>query len=146
MKTSTLTLRPHVPGAVGTDQEDKLIKGPVAKLVYGGTTLELNLDDVYRLLLAINKSVDSNTICAKDMSILSLGLSELRLEMVADLEHWEQPLPQMWFRDNPNKCSLKHPHSVLNVDCLTSDDKQHIEWDQELKEHTDTKWTTKWGK
>ena len=145
MKSSTLTLRPHVPGALGTPNEDKLIKESVAKIIYGGTTIELTTDDVYWLRNAVKQAIDSECMRPRDYSIICDGLEEMRIEMVMDQEHRDQVLPEVWFRDNPNKCSLRHPWNLLNLDCLTSDDRRLIEWDPELKEHSDTKWTTAWG-
>jgi hypothetical protein len=146
MKTSTLTVRPHVPGAIGTPNEDKLIKEPVAKIIYGGVTIELTADDIYWLINAVNCAIDSECMRPKDYSIICDGLKEMRIEMIAEQEHWEYPMPEVWFRDNPNKCSYLHWWNPLKVDCLTSDDKQLIEWDLKIKEHPNTKWTTKWGK
>ena len=146
MKTSTLTVRPHVPGVLGTPNEDKLIKEPVAKIIYGGVTIELTADDIYWLINAVKHATDSECMRHKDYAIICDGLKEMRIEMIAELEHWEHPMPQVWFRDNPVKCSYRHWWNPLKVACLTSDDKRLIEWDPETKEHPDTKWTTKWGK
>ncbi len=146
MKTSTLTLRPHVPGALGTSNEDKLIKEPVAKIIYGGVTIELTADDIYWLINAVRQAIDSQCMRPKDYSIICDGLTEMRTEMIAEQEHWEHPMHEVWFRDNPNKCSYRHWWNPLNVDWLTPDDKRLIEWDPETKEHQNTKWTTQWGK
>ena len=145
MKTSTLTLRPHVPGALGTDREDELIKSPVAKIIYGGVTIELDSMDVYRLICNLNKAVDHDSIDAKEMGIIIQGLEEIQTEMNMDLDHHDEVPSVVWFRDNPVKCSLRHPYGAINLNIITSDDKRLIEWDQALKEHPDTKWKTPWG-
>ena len=146
MKTSTLTLRPFVPGAVGTDQENMIIDEPIAKLVYGGVTIELPIEVLYGLKSAISSFVDSKTPNLVMWQILSFGLEEIRLDMVHDLEKRDCCIPEVWHRDNPNKCSLKHHWNPLYLDTLDDYLKEHFDWDKTLKDHADTTWQTNWRK
>ena len=146
MKTSTLTLRPFVPLAVGTDQENMIINEPVAKLVYGGVSIELPPEVIHSLQSAVLSQINSECRNPLMWSILSKGLEEIRLEMAFNLEKHEKCPDEIWFRDNPKKCSFKHPWHPLCVDVLSDFLKRHFDWDKTLKDHSDTKWETHWGK
>lgn len=158
MKTSTLVLRPVVPGAVGTDRENMIADEPFAKLVYGGVTIELPLDLIYRLKGVIAPEVNAErrafnaAVSEREKrynmkwQIIDFGLDEIHTEMAFNLEERDRCLPEIWFRDNPNKCTFKHCWNPLCLDDLDDFRKKHFEWDETLKDHADTTWQTNWRK
>lgn len=146
MQTSTLILRPFVPLAVGTDREKELgEKDSCAKIIYGGVTIELSPEVIRHLQFGVTLAMkELGDLSENELRILSFGLEEMRLEMIMNQERAEKCLPEVWFRDNPQKCSLRHPWCPICLDGLSDFDKNHFEWDETKKDHTNTVWKTKW--
>ena len=141
MKTSTLYLRPFVPGAVEMGRADELIPEPCAKLIYGGVTIEIP----YTIFGGLHHAValhmrGMGSSWFNTWAIIAWGIEEIEKEMGLDLDDNEKCSPIVWFRDNPEKCSLKHPWCPIDL----KRDVNHYSWERELKPHDKTKYKTIW--
>jgi hypothetical protein len=140
MKTSTLYLRPFVPGAVEMGRTNELIPEPCAKLIYGGVTIEIPYTIFGGLSHAVKLHMRGIGGWYDTWCILDWGLEEIEREMGLDLDDCEKCNPIVWFRDNPEKCSLEHVWCPIDL----RRDTNHYSWDRKLKSHTNTKWRTRW--
>lgn len=134
MKTSSLILRPSVPLAILTEGKAQIPSEPMAKLVYGGVTIEIPLTIIHCLKLDLSPEEYTRAV-----SIFRLGIDEISKEMCFDIEKLQCCPPLIWFRDNQAKCTLDH---VWQSPEIKRRDKHYIEWDQELKDHESSKWKT----
>ena len=110
IKTSKLRLRPFMPLAEqeGSDLEPMGKREEFATLSYGGVTIELDYTILRHLVLDIKTEWYTNAI-----SIFNLGKDEILKEMAFNHDKLEKCPEEIWFRDNPKKCSITHPWSLL---------------------------------
>ena len=108
MKTSKLVLRPFMPVAekIGTEFSTTGKREPYATLTYGNVTIQLDYT-IFRLLEIETKYYH------REREIFNLGKEEILHEMAYDSEGLNKPRDTDWFRDNPDKCSIKHRTSPL---------------------------------
>ena len=109
MKTSRLRLRPFIPQA---EQEGSQFqcdhREEFATLSYGGVTIELD----YTMLRYLSLDVGSEWY-GRCKAIFNLGKDEILKEMEFNHDNLEKCPEEIWFRDNPDKCSITHPWSPL---------------------------------
>ena len=142
MKTSKLKLRPFIPhsmvetGDKELDEANKaafkkkgmLKREQFATLSYGNVTIELDYTIFMRL------SLDVGGCYERERAIFNLGKEEILTEMCINHEGAEKIDRQIWFRDNPEKCSITHLASPLRheEDNWTSlqDGSRNMEWEK----------------
>jgi len=110
MKTSKLRLRPFMPIAeqVGSELVPMKEREQYATLSYGGVTIELG----YTILRYLSLDVESEWY-GRCKAIFNLGKDEILKEMEFNHDKLEKCPEEIWFRDNPKKCSITHPWSPL---------------------------------
>lgn len=109
MKTSKLRLRPFMPTAEQEGSEYKCSRREeFATLSYGGVTIELD----YTILRHLSLDVGSEWY-VRCKEIFNLGKDEILKEMECNHDKLEKCPEEIWFRDNPDKCSITHPWSPL---------------------------------
>ena len=111
MKTSKLRLRPFMPLAEAIGSSDNLTKNEreqYATLSYGGVTIELD----YTILRYLSLDVKSLWFL-KAKGIFNLGLDEILKEMAFNHDGCKTCPEEVWFRDNPVRCSITHSWSPL---------------------------------
>lgn len=110
MKTSKLRLRPFMPLAEeeGSEFEPMGEREEYATLSYGGMTIELD----YTILRHLELDIKSGWF-SKAVQVFNLGKSEILKEMAFNSDKKEKCPEEIWFRDNPEKCSITHPGSPL---------------------------------
>lgn len=111
MKTSKLRLRPFMP--ISEQEGSKLEplcceRDEYATLSYGGVTIELD----YTILRFLELDTRSEWYI-KASQVFNLGKSEILKEMEFNTEKKEKCPDEIWFRDNPDKCSITHDWSPL---------------------------------
>ena len=113
MKTSKLRLRPFMPLAeqIGSGYEPIKEREQYATLSYGGVTIELD----YTILRYLSLDVKSLWFL-KAKSIFNLGLDEILTEMAFNHDGCKTCPEEVWFRDNPVRCSITHSWSPLTND------------------------------
>ena len=109
MKTSKLTLRPFMPYSEVKGSGLKPLPNAkpeeYATLTYNNVTIRLD----YTILRHLELNCSNNRVC----SICLLGLNEILTEMNFVHDGLDKPREEVWFRDNPKKCSITHPWSPL---------------------------------
>ena len=110
IKTSKLRLRPFMPQAEmeGSDLVFSNRREEFATLSYGGVTIELD----YTMLRYLSLDVGSEWY-VRCKAIFNLGKNEILKEMEFNHDKLEKCPEEIWFRDNPDKCSITHPWSPL---------------------------------
>ena len=112
MKTSKLRLRPFMPLAEQEGSEYEIgdkTREEFATLSYGGVTIELDYTILRHLVLDMKTEWFTQAI-----QIFNLGKDEILKEMIFNSEKNETCPEEIWFRDNPAKCSITHPWSPLS--------------------------------
>lgn len=112
MKTSKLRLRPFMPLAeqVGSGYEPIKEREQYATLSYGGVTIELD----YTILRYLDLDVKSECH-GQAVAVFRLGMSEMLKEMEFNHDKLNTCPEEVWFRDNPVRCSLAHVWSPLSL-------------------------------
>ena len=110
IKTSKLRLRPFMPLAEVEGSELAPIgeREEFATLSYGGVTIELD----YTILRHLELDIKSGWF-SKAVQVFNLGKGEILKEMEFNSDKKEKCPEEVWFRDNPIKCSITHPWSPL---------------------------------
>ena len=110
IKTSKIRLRPFMPIAEqeGCDLEPMGKREEFATLSYGGVTIELD----YTILRFLYLGVGAEWY-GRSKEIFKLGIDEILKEMEFNHDKLEKCPEEIWFRDNPDKCSITHPWSPL---------------------------------
>lgn len=110
MKTSKLRLRPFMPLAEveGSELAPMGEREEFATLSYGGVTIELD----YTILRNLDLTVHSEWFVSAKQ-VFNLGRDEILKEMELNQDKKETCPEEVWFRDNPIKCSITHPWSPL---------------------------------
>lgn len=110
MKTSKLRLRPFMPLAEveGVELAPMNEREQYATLSYGGVTIELD----YTILRHLELDIKSEWF-SKAVQVFNLGKGEILKEMEFNSDKKEKCPEEIWFRDNPMKCSITHPWSPL---------------------------------
>ena len=110
MKTSKIRLRPFMPQAEqeGCELEPMGKREEYATLSYGGVTIDLDYTILRHLELDIKSALFS-----KAVQVFNLGKSEILKEVEFNTEKKEKCPDEIWFRDNPDKCSITHDWSPL---------------------------------
>ena len=110
MKTSKIRLRPFMPQAEreGCELEPMGKREEFATLSYGGVTIDLDYTILRHLELDIKSALFS-----KAVQVFNLGKGEILKEMEFNSDKKEKCPDEIWFRDNPDKCSITHDWSPL---------------------------------
>lgn len=110
MKTSKLRLRPFMPIAeqVGSEYVPMKEREQYATLSYGGVTIELD----YTILRYLDLDVKSECH-GQAVAVFRVGMSEMLNEMEFNHDKLKTCPEEVWFRDNPKRCSITHPWSPL---------------------------------
>ena len=110
MKTSKIRLRPFMPQAEreGCELEPMGKREEFATLSYGGVTIDLDYTILRHLELDIKSALFS-----KAVQVFNLGKGEILKEMEFNSDKKEKCPEEIWFRDNPDKCSITHDWSPL---------------------------------
>ena len=110
MKTSKLRLRSFMPLAEveGSELAPMGEREEFATLSYGGVTIELD----YTILRNLDLTVHSEWFVSAKQ-VFNLGRDEILKEMELNQDKKETCPEEVWFRDNPIKCSITHPWSPL---------------------------------
>ena len=110
IKTSKLRLRPFMPLAEveGSELPPRGEREEFATLTYGGVTIELD----YTILRHLELDIKSGWF-SKAVQVFNLGRDEILKEMGFNSDKKEKCPEEIWFRDNPMKCSITHPWSPL---------------------------------
>lgn len=110
MKTSRLRLRPFMPHAEqeSCELEPMGKREEYATLSYGGVTIELD----YTILRHLELDIKSEWF-SKAVQVFNLGKGEILKEMEFNSDKKEKCPEEIWFRDNPDKCSITHDWSPL---------------------------------
>lgn len=152
MNSSKIKFRPFIPSAHWKGYDDTVANSvpketkrePFATLTYGGVTVEID----YTIFLHMNIGYKKNAgPMSRAVSIFHLAKEEILKEMATDLEGRERINEDVWFRDNPNKCSITHPWSpfhkfgertddpnvCLDVNESRLDGSKELEWEGPVK-------------